>query len=252
MKKSISLTALILALMMLITACGNSEDNKEESKSDSDLTKTTITATIEFEDYDDITLELYPDLAPDTVENFVKLAEDGFYDGTIFHRVIKDFMIQGGGYDENLNEQKTSSIKGEFSANGFDNNLSHVRGTISMARSQNMDSASSQFFIVQGDSTYLDGQYAAFGKVTDGMDVVDEIASVKTGTVASMNWRDVPVEPIVIKTITIEDSNSSKKSQKSSDSKTSSSSSKTSGTRGTKATSKPTTAPLDGPFGGNL
>ena len=116
-------------------------------------------------------LELYPDLAPDTVENFVELAEDGFYDGTIFHRVIEDFMIQGGGYDENLKEQKTESIKGEFAKNGFENTLSHTRGVISMARAQDYDSATSQFFIVQKDATYLDGQYAAFGRVTEGMDL---------------------------------------------------------------------------------
>lgn len=134
-------------------------------------------------------LELYPDLAPDTVENFVELAEDGFYDGTIFHRVIEDFMIQGGGYDENLKEQKTESIKGEFAKNGFENTLSHTRGVISMARAQDYDSATSQFFIVQKDATYLDGQYAAFGRVTEGMDIVDEIASVKQVRLPHQIWR---------------------------------------------------------------
>ena len=158
---------------------------------------------------------MYPDLAPETVENFVELAEDGFYDGTVFHRVIEDFMIQGGGYDENLKQKKASSVKGEFAANGFENTLSHVRGVISMARAQDMDSATSQFFIVQQDSTYLDGQYAAFGIVTDGMDVVDEIASVRTGSVAASGMEDVPVDPVIIETITI-DSGSSSKSGKSS------------------------------------
>ncbi|MCD8180856.1 MAG: peptidylprolyl isomerase [Firmicutes bacterium] len=222
MKKSISIIALILSMMML-ASCGTSSDSTSATPTpaptaDPELTKNTINATIFIEDGGEISLELYPDLAPETVENFVELAEDGFYDGTIFHRVIEDFMIQGGGYDENLKEQKADSIKGEFSANGFENTLSHTRGVISMARSQDMDSASSQFFIVQEDSTYLDGQYAAFGIVTDGMDVVDEIASVKTGTVAASGMEDVPVEPVIIETITIDTGpSSSKNSSKSTD-----------------------------------
>ena len=221
MKKSIGVIAVILSVMMLVASCGKGSENDATSSPavgstpNPELVKNTITATIEFEDYDDITLELYPDLAPETVENFVELAEDGFYDGTIFHRVIEDFMIQGGGYDDNLKAQKADTIKGEFDANGFKNTLSHVRGVISMARAQDMNSASSQFFIVQQDSTYLDGQYAAFGRVTDGMDVVDEIASVRTGSVAASGMEDVPVDPIVIETITI-DSRSSSKSDKSS------------------------------------
>ena len=219
MKKSISVIAIILSMVMVLASCGTNQNGKDEepvSTPDPELVKNTVNATIELEDGDEIMLELYPDLAPDTVENFVELAEDGFYDGTIFHRVIEDFMIQGGGYDENLKEQKTESIKGEFAKNGFENTLSHTRGVISMARAQDYDSATSQFFIVQKDATYLDGQYAAFGRVTEGMDIVDEIASVKTGTVASSN-----MEPIVIDTITIDTSVSSGKSSK------------------TKATSKP-------------
>lgn len=224
MKKSISVIAIILSMVMVLASCGTNQNGKDEepvSTPDPELVKNTVNATIELEDGDEIMLELYPDLAPDTVENFVELAEDGFYDGTIFHRVIEDFMIQGGGYDENLKEQKTESIKGEFAKNGFENTLSHTRGVISMARAQDYDSATSQFFIVQKDATYLDGQYAAFGRVTEGMDIVDEIASVKTGTVASSNMEDVPIEPIVIDTITIDTSVSSGKSSK------------------TKATSKP-------------
>jgi peptidyl-prolyl cis-trans isomerase B (cyclophilin B) len=223
MKKSISVIAIILSMVMVLASCGTNQNDKDEepvSTPDPELVKNTVNATIELEDGDEIMLELYPDLAPDTVENFVELAEDGFYDGTIFHRVIEDFMIQGGGYDENLKEQKTESIKGEFAKNGFENTLSHTRGVISMARAQDYDSATSQFFIVQKDATYLDGQYAAFGRVTEGMDIVDEIASVKTGTVASSNMED-PIEPIVIDTITIDTSVSSGKSSK------------------TKATSKP-------------
>lgn len=217
MKKSISIISVILSVMMFITACKSNDEQSTAPTPDPALVKNTINATIELEDGDKIELELYPDLAPETVENFVELAEDGFYDGTIFHRVIEDFMIQGGGYDENLKEQKTSSIKGEFADNGFENTLSHTRGVISMARTaQNMDSASSQFFIVQQDSPHLDGKYAAFGRVTEGLDIVDDIASVKTGTVASAGMEDVPVSPIVIETITIEGSSGSKKSSKSS------------------------------------
>lgn len=215
MKKSISVIAVILSVMMLIASCGKGSGSGTPtptpvSTPDPELVKNTITATIELEDFDDITLELYPDLAPETVENFVELAEDGFYDGTIFHRVIEDFMIQGGGYDENLKQKKTSTIKGEFAANGFENTLSHVRGVISMARAQDMDSATSQFFIVQQDATYLDGQYAAFGRVTDGMDVVDDIAAGRTGSVAASGMEDVPVDQVIIKTITIDSGNSSK------------------------------------------
>ena len=222
MNKKISILAVILSLAMLLAACGEKKDpnaTPAPSTPDPELVKNTINATITLEDGDEISLELYPDLAPETVDNFVELAEDGFYDGTIFHRVIEDFIIQGGGYDENLKEQKTSTITGEFAANGFENTLSHTRGVISMARSQKFDSASSQFFIVQEDSTYLDGQYAAFGIVTDGMDVVDDIASSRTGSVTSAGMDDVPVTPIVIESITID--NGSSKSSKSSTKKSS-------------------------------
>ena len=216
MKKSVSITAIILSIMMLLTSCKSGEEQNGAPTPNPELVKNTINAAIELEDGDTIVLELYPDLAPETVANFVELAEDGFYDGTIFHRVIEDFMIQGGGYDENLKEQKTTSIKGEFADNGFENTLSHTRGVISMARTQVMDSASSQFFIVQQDSPHLDGKYAAFGRVTEGMEVVDDIASVKTGTVASAGMEDVPVKAIVIETITIDSGSGSKKSSKSS------------------------------------
>lgn len=119
--------------------------------------------------------ELYPDVAPKSVANFVKLAESGFYDGLTFHRIINGFMMQGGDPEGTGMGGSSEKIKGEFSANGVKNDLSHTRGAISMARSQAMDSASSQFFIVHQDSTFLDGQYACFGYVTDGMDVVDAI-----------------------------------------------------------------------------
>lgn len=135
---------------------------------------------IEMENGKEIKLELYPDKAPITVENFLKLVKDGFYDGLIFHRVIKDFMIQGGDPQGTGMGGAKDKIKGEFLMNGVPNDIRHERGVISMARSKNPNSASSQFFIVHKDSFFLDGEYAAFGRVIDGMDTVDEIAGVKT------------------------------------------------------------------------
>ena len=130
-----------------------------------------------------ISVELDGDTAPITVQNFMDLANEGFYDGLTFHRIIDGFMIQGGDPNHNGTGGSEKTIKGEFSANGVENNISHTRGTISMARSSDMDSASSQFFIVQTDSTSLDGQYAGFGHVTSGMEIVDQICkdAVVTG-----------------------------------------------------------------------
>ncbi len=130
---------------------------------------------ITVKDYGTISVELDGDAAPITVENFLKLAEEGFYDGLTFHRIISGFMIQGGDPLGNGTGGSEETIKGEFSKNGIENNLSHTRGAISMARSKKMDSASSQFFIVHEDSTYLDSEYACFGYVTEGMEVVDAI-----------------------------------------------------------------------------
>ncbi len=140
------------------------------------------TVTITMETGDEIHLELYPSIAPNTVANFVSLAEEGFYDGLIFHRVIAGFMIQGGDPDGVGTGGPGYSIKGEFSANGVKNDLKHERGVLSMARSQQYDSAGSQFFIMHADASHLDGQYAAFGRVTDeeSMKVVDQIATTKT------------------------------------------------------------------------
>ena len=132
-------------------------------------------ADISIRDYGDIAVELDADTAPITVTNFVKLAQEGFYDGLTFWRIMDGFMMQGGDPKGNGTGGSGETIKGEFSSNGVKNDISHVRGTISMARSSDPDSASSQFFIVQSDSTYLDGQYAAFGHVTEGMDIVDQI-----------------------------------------------------------------------------
>ena len=244
-RKLILLTAVVTCAAMLIASCGPADtsgltmdkETLEKLKVDPELVKNTIDATIYLEDGDEIELELYPDLAPETVENFVMLAEDGFYDGTIFHRVIEDFMIQGGGYDENLKKQDADAVKGEFEANGFENTLSHVRGVISMARAHDMNSASSQFFIVQQDSPHLDGQYAAFGRVTEGMDVVDEIASVRTGYVEAQGLDDVPVDPIVIDTIEINSGSAADDSDKPSGKD------KSDSTPSPKSSSKPTASP---------
>lgn len=169
-----------------------------------DGTAKTVEAEIQLENGGVIELELYPDLAPVTVENFVKLANDKFYDGLVFHRVIKDFMIQGGGFDTALEQKDTESIRGEFMANGCFNLIPHTAGTISMARTAfNMDSASSQFFIMHKDTPSLDGEYASFGKVTSGMECVDAIAEVETKTIEETGMADVPVENQVIKTIVI-------------------------------------------------
>ena len=135
---------------------------------------------IEMENGGKIELELYPEAAPKTVANFLKLVQEGFYDGLIFHRVIPGFMIQGGDPLGNGMGGSKEKLVGEFKANGFDNPIKHTRGVISMARAANPTSASSQFFIMHANSSHLDGQYAAFGKVVSGMEVVDEIASIPT------------------------------------------------------------------------
>ena len=156
-------------------------------------------AIIEVKEFGTIEVELNPSVAPITVENFVKLANKGFYNGLTFHRVIKGFMIQGGCPKGNGTGGPGYSIKGEFYANGINNPLKHTRGVISMARAMDPDSAGSQFFIMHQDAPHLDGQYAAFGKVSKGIEVVDAIASVKT------NYYDMPLNKVVIKSIKIEE-----------------------------------------------
>lgn len=154
--------------------------------------------TIAMEDGGTMKIELYPEIAPNTVRNFVYLVRKGFYDNLIFHRVIPGFMIQGGDPEGNGMGGPGYSIKGEFDNNNFKNNLKHTRGVISMARSSNPDSAGSQFFIMVDDAPYLDGQYAAFGKTIEGMDVADRIVSVRT------NFRDKPLADQRIKEVTVE------------------------------------------------
>lgn len=162
-----------------------------------------IMIEMKIRDHGTVRLELYPDIAPITVENFVKLASEGFYDGLTFHRIYPGFMIQGGDPAGNGSGGSGTNIKGEFSANGVENSLSHTRGVISMARAQNYDSASSQFFIMHADSTFLDGQYAAFGKVVEGMDVIDSVASVECTYSYSDQANTTPVEPPVMEYVRV-------------------------------------------------
>ena len=187
------LTALFLSVVVcgtLLAGCGSSksdeaqasdtnetttEETTDASEEDTELLTGLHHVTIDVKDYGTISLELDADTAPISVTNFINLAKGGFYDGLTFHRIISGFMIQGGDPKGNGTGGSDQTIKGEFSENGVENDISHVRGTISMARANDPDSASSQFFIVHEDSTFLDGQYAAFGHVTDGMDVVDAI-----------------------------------------------------------------------------
>ena len=154
--------------------------------------------TIEMENGDVMKAELYPEIAPNTVNNFVSLCKKGFYDGVIFHRVIFGFMIQGGDPQGKGIGGPGYSIRGEFTANGFKNDLKHSRGVLSMARTMAPNSAGSQFFIMHEDSPHLDGQYAAFGKITEGLDVVDKIANTRT------DYNDRPRIPQVMKKVTVE------------------------------------------------
>ena len=207
MKRFIKIMLAVMCIFpTILMGCGNStksvNDGKEavsESVKDSNETKNLPIATIEVENYGTIEAELYPEAAPNTVYNFISLADSGFYNNLTFHRVIKNFMIQGGDPSGNGTGGPGYSIKGEFTSNGFANSLKHTEGVLSMARRQNdMNSAGSQFFIMTSDNEDLDGQYAAFGKVISGMDVVKKISEVKTGK------NDKPEENVVIKSITID------------------------------------------------
>lgn len=188
MKKRIVCFALAVLCLLGLSACANTNSGNNGEP---------IMVEITMRDGGVIKLELYPDIAPITVENFTKLAGEGFYDGLIFHRVINGFMIQGGDPEGTGMGGSGENIKGEFAINGVANNISHVRGVISMARARSYNSASSQFFIVHQDATYLDGQYAAFGRVIEGMDVVDAIAATQT------NANDRPLTEQVIETIRV-------------------------------------------------
>ncbi|MFR1708486.1 MAG: peptidylprolyl isomerase [Clostridium sp.] len=204
---------LLITAVLSLTLMGCSTSNKENSKSQSNdsgkeiyISKETEkkendknpVATIEMEDGKVIKLELYPEIAPNTVRNFISLANSKFYDGLIFHRVISGFMIQGGDPEGTGMGGPDYSIYGEFTNNDFENTLLHTKGVISMARSRDNNSAGSQFFIMHGDAPNLDGDYAAFGKVIEGLDVVDSIAQMETGS------NDKPKKDIKIKFITVD------------------------------------------------
>lgn len=200
MKKTAALLLAGIFTAALLAGCGTKGESKKENSSqtdNSDDTKVQITV----KEYGTIKVALDEEAAPLTVENFLKLTEEGFYDGLTFHRIIDGFMIQGGDPKGNGTGGSDETIKGEFSENGVENPLSHTRGAISMARSQDYDSASSQFFIVQEDSTYLDGQYAAFGYVTEGMDVVDKIC--EDVSVEDQNGTVLPENQPVIESIKV-------------------------------------------------
>lgn len=208
MKRKIGIAAVIILALFVVTGCQKQEETPKKSEqkkteASEELLSGTHHAEIQVKDYGTITVELDADTAPITVTNFVNLAKDGFYDNLTFHRIMDGFMIQGGDPNGDGTGGADQTIKGEFSSNGVENEISHTRGTISMARAQDPDSASSQFFIVQEDSDYLDGNYAAFGHVTSGMEIVDQIckdvpAEDDNGTVKAEN------QPVIEK-ITITD-----------------------------------------------
>ena len=177
-----------------------SEASKEDENNDTDIlsNENLPVATMTIKDYGTVKIELYPEIAENTVNNFIYLVNDGFYDGLTFHRVIEDFMIQGGDPTGTGTSGPGYSIKGEFSANGVKNSLKHEDGVISMARSSSYDSAGSQFFIMTSTSTHLDGNYAAFGKVIEGLDIIYKIHSVET------NSNDKPLEDVVIESIAVD------------------------------------------------
>ena len=205
---------MLIAAMIMMAGCGSSDSDAGEQEAEQEQAVEEAAeetaepigihhAEIEIADYGTIKLELDGDAAPVTVQNFMDLANSGFYDGLTFHRIMDGFMIQGGDPQGNGTGGSDKNIKGEFAANGVENDISHVKGVISMARAQDPDSASSQFFITVADSTFLDGQYAGFGHVTEGQDVADKIAADAqplddNGTIA-------PEDQPVITTIRITD-----------------------------------------------
>ncbi|MFF3100216.1 peptidylprolyl isomerase [Viridibacillus arvi] len=196
------LVFLVFSIMAVIalTGCGTSKDEEKvkDTSSYASEVKEKPVVTITMENDQKIVMELDPEVAPNTVANFVSLVKEGFYDGLIFHRVIPGFMVQGGDPTGNGTGGPDYAIKGEFLANGFENNLKHDRGVVSMARSQDPNSAGSQFFIMVDTSEQLDGEYAAFGKVTEGMDVVDEIVN------AERNESDKPLKEQKMKKVEVD------------------------------------------------
>ncbi len=207
--KLILVTLIMTSLVLVGCATSKSNTNKtaeNDTKSSSESSETNSSeankslplATISVEGYGVIEAELYPEIAPNTVNNFIDLANKGFYNNLTFHRIIKDFMIQGGDPKGDGTGGPGYSIEGEFTSNGFANSLKHTKGVLSMARSQDPNSAGSQFFIMTKEAPHLDGEYAAFGKVISGLDVLEKIENVKTSS------NDKPKEDVVIKSITVD------------------------------------------------
>ncbi|MCG7384571.1 peptidylprolyl isomerase [Paenibacillus sp. ACRRY] len=197
-KKTTAASLIMALLLIVISGCGRPSSGATEPVPAPPEGENPV-ATIEMQDGQKIVIELYPEIAPNTVYNFISLANQGFYDGLIFHRVIPGFMIQGGDPAGDGSGGPGYAIKGEFTSNGHKNHLNHTRGVISMARqSDNLDSAGSQFFIMLADADYLDNAYATFGKVTEGMDVVDGIAATEIGA------GDKPVTDQVMKKVTVD------------------------------------------------
>ncbi|MDU2123759.1 MAG: peptidylprolyl isomerase [Clostridium celatum] len=195
----IGISTMLIALVGCTNNNTSSQNTEKENETTVESTGELPVATIKVKDFGTIKAELYPDKAPNTVNNFISLANSGFYDGLIFHRVIEGFMNQGGDPDGVGTGGPGYSIKGEFSNNGYTNNdLKHTAGVLSMARANDPDSAGSQFFIMAEEAPHLDGDYAAFGKVTEGMDVVEAINSVETKS------NDKPLEDVVIESITVD------------------------------------------------
>lgn len=206
-KKYLNLiTVVVIMSSLVLVGCGNKNTQSQgDSTSVTDESSDSKTGnenlpvvTITVENYGVIQAELYPEIAPNTVNNFISLVKKGSYDNLTFHRIIKGFMIQGGDPKGDGTGGPGYSIEGEFTSNGFANSLKHTKGVLSMARTQDPNSAGSQFFIMTGDAPNLDGQYAAFGKVTSGLDVLEKIQSVKT------NSNDAPIDKVVIKSITVD------------------------------------------------
>lgn len=205
-----SMLCLLAIMLVLVAGCGTKATDVEAASRTSnpapaatkDKNKSKAVShpivTIVMNDGKKIKLELYPEVAPNTVNNFISLVQKGAYNGTIFHRVIPGFMIQGGDPLGNGTGGPGYSIKGEFKSNGFNNTLKHTRGVLSMARSADLNSAGSQFFIMVANADYLDGQYAAFGKVTSGMEVVDAIVNSKRDS------NDKPLKPVMMKKVTVD------------------------------------------------
>lgn len=208
-KLVIGTMAIIMSVAMV--GCGNSNnetnDNSTNGNSNQQVenTENLPVATIKVKDFGTIEAVLYPDKAPNTVNNFIELANSGFYDGLTFHRIVEGFMNQGGDPEGNGTGGPGYSIKGEFSGNGFAaNDLKHTTGVLSMARAQNPDSAGSQFFIMAADSPNLDGQYAAFGKVINGLDVVEAINTTEVEKNKSTGEKSTPVTPVIIEEIRVD------------------------------------------------